>query len=271
MSHTITVVTEKVLSQQEVIAGVHPELVTRQDPINSWPTDSVLHCYIAGRSARAVEVGRATDGYTVRIMSCSARTEYDLALDLVERLASLTGGSIQDEASDEAYPVAELRTVLDTGWIDGMLESGPRVLQAMIERAPLTLTGAVRAYVFGERVAARLEQAGPPDEFGSRLIADIVRVQNLDLGDLWEANVMKVSHDSFTVAVVKQDGVFLPMADRYAFGGDGKVTMVAAEHLELVLGEHVHYVDQAQAIVWPLSEADWTTITARASEWAISD
>ena len=70
----------------------------------------------------------------------------------------------------------------------------------------LTVPGPVRSYHLGPRVLDRLEAAGPETELGQRLLEDMRRVQHMDVEDLYEASVLRLSRkdpeDSFDIAVL---------------------------------------------------------------------
>lgn len=277
MSFEFEVRTSQDLTMQEVLADLPVGDVATRAPLldGPWPADAHVLGHLPRISARPIELHRNGDGYRVRIMSCSNRADHELALTVVERMARLTDGIIVPEGGDPV-DVDGLRAWGDDH-IEQMVESGPNVAIAMVREdgSRLTMGGAVRPYIFGPRTLTRLEAEGDPEQLWARVLADIVRVQNLELDHLFQASAMQVTSkdgsDAFTVAVVPVDGGVLPAVARYAFRDDSALHLVPAERLATVLGDRAEFIDEAQAVVKAMAEKEWSAVMQRAGFNAATD
>ncbi len=234
------------------------------DPEESWPL-GYLHLHCVGQSIRSVEVGRDARGVDVRILSCSNQADHALALALVHRFAESLEVDVEPE-DGSAMPLRELQVEYGQEWVDHFVTAAPGSIAAIarMRGEVITMPGAVRAYHLGPRRLAELTAAGPEEGLGERMLADMLRVQNLDAEPYFCASVMQVGgEDGFTLAVVGP-GVryWLPKVDRYGLVAGEDTLMIEAAALSKLVP--VTYIDECQILLEPIAEDDWTAFIERA-------
>jgi hypothetical protein len=208
----------------------------------AWP-DGIRHLYRDQISTRTTEVTCSAGQFAIRCFSLAAREDIALALALAQHVAAHAGVATVDAEGFGAVAPGELGAVYDAAWCDAQVESGLRVLAALIAdgRGPMQVPGPRRSFYIGERVLAEL--AGDP----SALLAAIRRVQ-------WHP-----AHTAGSfVARAKTDGREITLA---TWLGDEQIVFPGVEYALLRDGESVFLIPAAQVPV--LAGARWHPLDER--------
>jgi hypothetical protein len=235
-----------------------------------------FHPYVRGRSARGVEIGLQDDRYQVRIMTSSSRADYVLGLRAVDAFARLTGARVEPE-DGEPMSRQELRDAYGSDWVERMYLWGLRTALELVdrERQTLTMHGARRPFYLGPRFAAELRAAAGSVE--ERLSAAMVALQNIDEDRYFEASAMQLSPKQraskavpITLAAWASDVAYLfPDVQYFALKDEGGLFTVPASAGPKIAGRNWRYLDEKNALVEAIADADWPAVLARARSLAV--
>jgi hypothetical protein len=247
-------------------------------------SDDVWHLYQVRESARTVEVDYQDGRVGVRLMTLSAPAELEIALRVLELVASRGDGTFGSEDTDEDLPLSTLRERFDAAWLAAQNDSGTRSILALLaERGEnVTIPGVVRDVVLGPRTIGELVARGPDGELARRVVDKIRAVQWLDIDDAFEASVMSVSRaddpdaSRTTIAVWGPDVRYLfPQVQFLVVREDpgseaSELLWVPFEALAAVAdGAFEHQIDEVQALVDATPAAGWADLVARARAYAV--
>ncbi|MCA9589817.1 MAG: hypothetical protein KC657_31150 [Myxococcales bacterium] len=261
----------------KVVGGVGLDGVVCVEPPRAndgWPLGEPFHFLMRGRSAREVEVGFEEEGaFHVRILTCAARVDYELAMAFIDAIAKLTKGTIHPEDGD-GVPWNERERAFGSEWIDKMVEWGPKMVADIVEREGnmLSLRGPNRVFHFGRRLLAELRKSGDHHVFSERLLEMSVRLQ-------WLEGTFEQPKPVLTLPRSRRDPAagftsiewrpetrcFLPGGDYLALDAAEKMFVPYAKGPELA-GDKWTYLDEVQAIVEPLSLVEWAAMLKNASK-----
>ena len=233
-------------------------------PANSSEDDALrdgyaCHVYVPHRSARGLEIVYERGALQIRIMTCSTRSEHELALTLARGF----GSDITPEDRDEALSPAALASEYGATWIDHMVAAGPSSVFAMADRE-LEMSGARRPFYVGPRLAAELGKDP------AALMARFLRVQYVDLDeDVYAATVMRVTPKGddkpFRVTAWAEGVRYLfPAVDKLAVLDDSGAITVDYERGPALAGAAWQWLDEKHALVDKLEGAAWAALVARA-------
>ncbi len=237
-----------------------------------FPPGYCFHPYLRGRSARGIEICHEDGRFQVRVMTCSSRADYELAMNVVRTMAHLSGGRVQPEDADP-MTLDELDARYGAAWIDRMVDVGPDAVIAMVERdgQTLTLGGARRDVHVGPRFAAEL-RARPGDMTpGQQLLSAMVRIQFIDEETWYPAAAFRVTpkgkgeQESFTMAVWAPDVAYLmPSVQMFAIPTDDGEILVPFEAGPELAGARWTFLDERNALVEAIPQAEWDAFVAQA-------
>jgi hypothetical protein len=237
----------------------------------AWP-DGFFHFYREGISTRSVEVCWENGSFQTRVMTCSTAEEYELALAMVCRVASIARANIRSEEGVEFAP-EDAGRVFGPDWVEQMVGSGFRALAAIAEReGEVHLSGPRRPFVMGPRLLSELRAGASETLFGLRTLAAMRRLQYVDTEeDYFAASTMAVRDKSsgreFTLAAWAP-GV------RYLFGPVEYLALVTAdqllvpyERLAELAGPRLRWLDEQHALVEEIPDEEWDALVARARQY----
>ena len=247
-----------------------------EDPQQDW-AEQGLYLFRRDLSTRSTGVAWAEDHVEVTIRASAAPEDCELALRLVEAVAELSGAGEIESENFGAVALAELRQLHDTKWMHQQSVSGARVVAAMINdgRGPMGVPGPVRDFWIGPRMLGELTAAGPADEFPSRLLAEMRRVQWSVPSQYRTAGIFlsqpkpKQEGDKETKLVIwlPEEHLVLSRVDRVALrAGDDDVVVVPFDALPELAAGAGELLDECQWLVRPVADDDWARIVARARE-----
>lgn len=237
-----------------------------------FPPGYCFHPYLRGRSARGVELCHEDGRFQIRLMTCSSRGDYELAMQLVRTTAHLSGGLVCPEDRDP-MPLERIEAEYGDAWIDERVSTGPDLVLAMVDREgqTLTLSGARRDVHVGPRFAAEL-RARPGDmTAGQQLIAAMIRIQFVDEEAWYPATAFRVTpkgkaeEESFTLAVWAPDVAYLmPGVEMFAIPTDDGEILIPAEAGPRLAEGRWTFLDEKTALVEAIPQSEWDAFVARA-------
>lgn len=244
-----------------------------EDILRAWP-QSVLHCRLARKSARSVELTWHDDDgqVSVRLMTCSARADLALGLEIVRRLAGASEGVFEGE--DGLSGTVSQLDALGADWLDHQYTSGAAALLAIATdaRGPITLPGAVRAYHATQTSLATLEERATAGSrpFADVLTEDIIRVQNISFEGVLEASVIQARSEDGPPRTLSVLG---PGIEQYLVAADQIAVVPAVDEVPLfipwasaktLLGGLETWVDGASFRFPALQAKEWDDLLGRA-------
>lgn len=241
-------------------------------PDDRFPPGYCFHPYLRGRSARGIELCHDEGRFQVRVLTCSSRADYELALHVVRTTAHLSGGLVQPERA-EPMPLDRIEAEYGDAWIDERVRSGPDAILAMVERngQTFTLSGARRDVHVGPRFAAELRSRPGDMTAGEQLIAAMIRIQYVDEEAWYPANAFRVTpkgkgeDESFTMAVWAPDVAYLmPSVQLFALPTDDGEILVPFEAGPELAGERWTFLDERTALVEAIPQREWEAFVAKA-------
>lgn len=250
---------------------------TDRDAADEDSTDipPLQRAYRPGLSARAVEIGMESGAFNVRILSCSAPEDHDLALALVAAAASLAGVDEVELEGDDPLPIETLHARYDATWIREEVAFGARTVATLIDEEPgrvLRLDGPVRPFVIGRRLLDELRSSGPADGFPGRLIDAMRRTQWP--GDAFRASVLSVSGaegKSVRLAVLAGESrTVLPDVDAIVVNARNEPIYVRPEVVIRGLPGNATFLDERHILVEPVEPSRWAQFLAEARSSAIA-
>lgn len=276
MSYTFTLNAASFLGPQSLLRAIddrRARILDELDGVDQWLDRKCYHFYIDNFSTRGVECALEADGLTVRILSCSNAEDYELAEKLL-RTAPIGDAEVQSE-EDESVPLPELATIFSKSWVDAQIESGPRVVAAMVkkDRKILTVPGLLRDAHFGPRLIAELESASPSGstaDFTARFLEKLREIRYAPTGDYFVASIMSATPPGEAKAMrfaVWGEGVgyFFPNVEFLAVRAAEKdVFFIPRARLDTLLPGRLRYLDEIQCFVESITPADWPALVTKA-------
>jgi hypothetical protein len=265
-----------------VDALAEPDCVCIEDAPadDAWQPGAIFHFYTRGRSARAIEVGLEGEVFRVRIMTCSARGDLQLALRLVDTLARLTGSLIEPEhPKDAAFPLVERPQRYGDEWIAHELASGPALVATLVDRdgQTLTMSGPRRGFHIGPRFLKELQGRGSDMPLGARILEAMVRLQSVDEEAYYPAAILQVSRkgggDSISLAVWTAGTAYLfPPVQYLVFTRDDDSRFLVPHSAgPQIAGDDWTWMDERHALVEATPASDWPALIERATEHAVEN
>lgn len=241
-----------------------------------WPVGEPFHLHRPGVSAREVEVGFEEEGaFHVRILTCAARADYELAMSVIDAIARLTKGDVHPE-DGEPVPWDQRPVAFGDAWIDKMVEWGPKMVADIVDREgnTLTLGGPKRPFHIGRRLLGELRE-GPSGGFSARFLEKIVALQ-------WLEGTFEMPKAVLTLPRSRRDpaagfmsvdwapghGYLMPGGDFLALEAAEKVLVPYAKGPELA-GEKWRWLDEHHAAVEPMSLVEWAAMLKRAQAFRV--
>ena len=228
------------------------------------------HYHLPGRSTRGVEVRWLDGRVEVRVMTCSSPEDHELAIRMVERLATKTGGEI-DTDDAQVLRVDKLRKTFNDAWIKRQNASDAEIVRVAVEqKGAMQLSGPVRTAHLGRRMLARLAKPGATD-FAAGLLQALRDLQWVD-EDRWHpATVMNLrpkgdGDDAAVTVCVWGAGIaylFPPVGWLVLEDDDDMVILPPASVAELTNGR-CRWLDEAHLLVEAIPEAAWEAFVDRA-------
>lgn len=258
------------LMQIDQLSCVEPAAVAEKHLIG------VRHFFIPNVSCRGSEVAAEEDGYSVRILACSAPEEYELAFTLVETIAKLTNGKISGECGS-SVTVEQLRSKFDSGWInndlDGSFAAVKSAAAGLTDGEYLSLSGAVRPFYVGPRMFQELNKLGSEESMRNVFFEKFRAVQYVD-PELYFIPPIRVFPKSSKELVVwgPECPYFFSAIQVFALVSpdDGVPPLfVDSNCLQELAGKRISWLDEKQALVSSVAESDWPDFLLRARKFEI--
>jgi hypothetical protein len=276
MSFSVHVRTGRRLGLADVLAAGGPGARTVDDdpPAGGWPDGDVHVVHLPGRSTRGVELSRDGRDLSVRLLTCSAAEEYALGVSLARAAAELSGTDVEAEDGWKGAP-ATVGDRYGAAWIADHLRSGTRIALTLAdERGPITMSGPVRDFHLGARLAAELRAAGPEDELPERLTAAMRRAQ-WPGEEYFPASTMrltgKASGTSVSFAVWPPIACVIPFVELVVLYGEDRdrTVPVARESVPAIAGPACAWLDERQLLLEAVPEARWPAVRAAAEPYRV--
>jgi hypothetical protein len=236
----------------------------------------VRHFFIPNVSCRGSEVAVEEDGYSVRVLACSAPEDYELSLTLVETIAKSTNGKISGECGSKVT-VKQLRSKFDSEWINNDLNLSFAAVESsaagLTNGQYLSLSGAVRDFYVGPRMLQELSKLGSVESMRNEFFEKFRAVQYID-PELYYFPSIRVFPKSSKKFVVWGPGCqyFFPAIQVFALVSleDGVPPLfVDSDCLQELAGERISWLDEKQALVSSVAESDWPDFLLRARKFEI--
>jgi hypothetical protein len=232
--------------------------------------EGYFHVYRWGVSTRGIELCRDGGSLKVRILTCSAPEEIEIALRIASNAARWAGAPIEPEIG-AACSADELADAHGPAWVSLMAESGARSLAELTRRqgAVLKLMGPVRTFHIGPRTLDELDRGGPDAELGARLYEIMRRVQYVDPAQVFISGKLTVGTGS---GAPLEMSVWGPDAD-YLFSdveylclaaGEPSDVLVPKSTLPALAGERCDFLDDVHVLVRAVRAAEWPSFVDRA-------
>lgn len=239
-------------------------------PNTPWP-GGVRRLFRHGVSTRTTEITYDGSELAIRMFSMASQEDVALAVALAEYVAEHAG--VDTIESEQAGPVtpAELVAYYDHAWVENQLESGHRVLSAMIRdgKGPLEIPGPNRSFSIGPRVLLQLA----PDKPHLHLLEAIRRVQWIPIrtAGVFIANA-KSDNREVKLAMIFGEEVVFPAVDFAGISADPtaekpEVFLIAAVRVPELAGERWTAIDERQGILADFGD-DWAAFVEAARKYA---
>jgi hypothetical protein len=270
MSFTFSVPTTPGVGLADVLAAGAPGAeATEEVPPSGWP-GGYVHVWLPGTSTRGVELSAGGGELDVRLLTCSAREEYELGVALAGAAARLSGTTVSAEDGWELAP-DELPGHFGPDWAAAQAEAGPGIaIMLANERGPLSMSGPVRDFHDGARLAGELAAAGPPAELPARFLAAMRRTQWP--GERYYAASTfqlsgKTSGATVTFAVWSAIATVIGDVELVMLhgGGDQAPVPVPRTVVPAVAGRYGAWLDEVQLLLEEVPADDWSAVLAAAT------
>jgi hypothetical protein len=245
-------------------------------PPARWP-EGGLRLWRDGLSTRTTELAFEAGNLRVVIRALACREDCDLALRAAEAAARVAGVDAIRSDYFADTPLADLRRLHTTDWMDEQAASGAGSLAALIRdgRGPLVMVGPRRACVIGTRLLGELEAAGPAAELPARVLATMRRVQWDVPAGFRDAGVFVSGGEGqrkteFTVWV-PDENLVIPFVDYVALRvAAGEIVMVPFAAVAGLAGARATLLDECQLLVSAIARDEWTGVVAAARPLAVT-
>ncbi len=258
------------LMQIDQLSCAEPEAASEKHLIG------VRHFFIPNLSCRGSEVAAEEDGYSVRILACSAPEEYELAFTLVETIAKLTNGKISGECGS-SVTVEQLRSKFDSEWInndlDGSFAAVKSAAAGLTKGEYLSLSGAVRPFYVGPRMFEEFRKLGSEESLRNEFFEKFRAIQYID-PELYYIPSIKVFPQSSKELIIWGPGCqsFIPAVQVFALVSledEVPPLFVGSDCLQELAGEKISWLDEKQALVSSVDESDWPDFLSKARKFEI--
>jgi hypothetical protein len=237
------------------------------------PFTGIRHFYIKDVTCRSVEIAYEESGYRVRIMSCSAPEDYELAFSLVESIAYLKKKTTVLTEQDEMLNVAELRQKFDRAWVDGEIQSAFEMVLRTAEKNVISLEGATRQFYVGPRLVSELLALESNERRLETFFQTQRHVQHLNTDGYYSANTMLVGNPprpmtSWTANLP----YFFPWVTHFSvitMQSPKDLFIAPADKLLEIVGDKVTWLDEKQTLVKAIPKDEWPAFVASAREFAV--
>lgn len=129
MSYCVNIITEEQLQPKAIFKKIADEGFKLFIKDEEFPH---LWFGIMYDSLRGVEINRESNGYEVRILSCSSYADYRLFPVAIEAVCALSGGNAIDE---EGEPIEDPMERFDYEWMEQEIKSGWSVVTAIVRHS----------------------------------------------------------------------------------------------------------------------------------------
>lgn len=238
-------------------------------PGTPWPI-GIRHLFRHDISTRTTEITVDDRQFAIRIFSMASHEDVALAVALAEYVAEHAGVETVDSEQAGAITPADLAVYYGHTWADGQLESGHRVLSALVRdgKGPIEIPGPNRSFYIGPRVLLQLG----PDQPHLRLLEAIRRVQWIPIrtAGIFIANAASDNREVKLAMWFGEEVVFPgvelacmsvePRADK------PEVFLIPASRVPELAGERWTPIDERQGILADCGD-DWPAVVAAARKY----
>ena len=139
--------------------------------------------YYNKASTRGVTINALDEEFDIIINAVASAADYELAIDLSEKLALLSDSKILPESEEKFLEISEFIEMYDTNWVDSIVSSSTQMFKTLIEANDDTITipCCVRSFYFGKDIINEIESSTKDiNEFHNVLCEKIRRVQFIE-------------------------------------------------------------------------------------------
>lgn len=257
----------------QLLEGLDPDIDVVEDVARDEPLTGTRHVYRSGLSTRGVCLRVSKEGdLEVLLRSCASREDYALGVDLVIRVAALTGSAAEAEDSEQELEPGQVQALYRERWIEEQVHAAcDAVVNVAEESGRVQMSGPARMFYLGPRLLAELRRGGPEDTIWQRLISAMRRVQ-WPSSRWYPASTMTVRSRSTdatsTVAVWAPDVAYLfPPVDHLVLtAADGRNDSIAVPYpiAPTIAPDRCRWLDEAHLLVEKTGVEDWEALRARA-------
>lgn len=233
-----------------------------------WPEGFVYHFYRARQSTRSTEVAFERDEFSIRILANSSTSDFDVALEFVRAVLSITKtGSIVTTAHS-GLEAEEFFEVHDQAWIERTRQADASALfdVASTPGALVRLQGPTRDFYAGPGLVGRLTPWSP-----ETLEAAMRAVFYADRTAYPVAQTLRrwVGHEEVICSVIEPEkAAFVERCDLFAFMSGDEPILVSPGDMDEVLPDR-ELVDELQFTIDAIDSASWPAIEAKARDVAV--
>jgi hypothetical protein len=206
------------------------------------------------------------------MFSMASREDVALAVALAEYVAVHAG--VREVSSEQRgmIPPSELANYYTAGWADGQIESGHRVVAAMVRdgKGPMEIPGPNRSFIVGPRVLLQLGPVAPEQ----KLLEAIRHVQWIPIrtAGRFTANA-KTDNREIKLAMWLGDEVVFPGVE-FAGVSDPNaeqrgVFLIPASRIAELAGDRWTPIDEKQGILADFGD-DWPAVVAAARKFEVT-
>ena len=236
------------------------------EPGTPWPL-GVRHLFRDGVSTRTTEITCEPGRFSIRIFSMATPEDVALAVALAEYIADDAGVTEIDSESGSLLAVDELPRFYDADWALGRIESGYRVLSALVRdgKGPVEVPGPNRTFCVGPRVLLQLG----PEQPHLRLLEQMRRVQWIPVRTAATfVATAKSDHREIKLAMWLGEEVFFPSVDYAGIAADPtaqrpEVFLIPYARVAELAGDRWTPVDERQGLLADCT-SDWPELVTAA-------
>jgi hypothetical protein len=236
------------------------------EPGTPWPS-GIRHLFREGVSTRTTEITYDGSELAIRIFSMASAEDVELAVALAEYMAEHAGTAEVESESGGTLVAGELASFYSADWALRKVESGYRVLSALVRdgKGPIEVPGPNRTFCFGPRVMLQLG----PEQPHLRLLEAIRRVQWIPVRTAATfVATAKSDQREIKLAMWLGEEVFFPIVDYAGIAADPtadkpEVFLIPYARVAELAGDRWTPVDEKQGLLADCSD-DWPELVAAA-------
>lgn len=240
-------------------------------PGTPWQ-DGLRHLFRHDVSTRTTEITCGGGEFAIRMFSMASREDVALALALAEYVAEHAGVTEVSSEQRGKIPPSELANYYTSDWADGQIESGHRVVAAMVRdgKGPMEIPGPNRSFIIGPRVLLQLG----PDAPAQKLLEAIRHVQWIPIRTAGQFVAhAKTDNREIKLAMWLGDEVVFPGVEFAGISDPNaekrEVFMIPSSRIAQLAGDRWTPIDEKQGILADFGD-DWPDIVVAARRFEVT-